>query len=67
MNCQDAKELVESKGYIDVEYNNKSVWIERLNKEEDTALVKEINGDKEYLVLLSELSMTEEKRNKVLK
>lgn len=67
MNYQAAKELVESKGYIDVEYNNKSVWIERLNKEEDTALVKEINGNAELLVPLSELSITGDKKNKILK
>jgi small acid-soluble spore protein H (minor) len=58
MNFNNASELVESKGYVDVVHNNKSVWIEQLNEKDDTALVKEINSDNTYLVPLSQLSMT---------
>lgn len=59
MNFKDAIEVMESKGYMDVVCGNRSVWIEGVNEEDDTALVKEINSNNTYLVPLAQLTRTD--------
>ena len=60
MNYKDAQEVLTSKGYMDVVCGNKSVWIEQLNEDEDTALVKELNSENSYSVPLSQLSKSDD-------
>lgn len=59
MDFQNAKEVMESKGYIDVEYRSKAVMLEQIFEEKNCALVKEVDSDKRFYVSLSDLVITD--------
>lgn len=59
MQSHEAYDIVKSAGYVDVMYKGKKVWIEQINDDENTVLVKDMNSDKEYLVPLEDLRKTD--------
>lgn len=62
MDAHRAKEIIQSKGYIDVKYKGKPVLINEIYEYSDTALVKEINVNESSLteVELKDLCETKE-------
>ena len=50
-----AKEIVESHGVINVVYKNKPIWIEYLQEDEKTAMVKDMIDNVVYEVNIEEL------------
>ncbi|MCY6960006.1 H-type small acid-soluble spore protein [Clostridium brassicae] len=55
MDIKRATEIIESLGVIGVSYKGDPVWLENINKENNTAKVKNINTDKELNVDVSYL------------
>lgn len=55
MNIDRAVAIKESLGVINVSYNGNLVWLERINKENNEILVKDINNDNRFTVNVSEL------------
>jgi small acid-soluble spore protein, H-type len=50
MDIERADEIVKSLGYINVTYNNKPVWIERINPEEQTVVIKYVDNETTIIV-----------------
>lgn len=55
MNTKRAEEIVKSLGYVDVVHENKSVWIEKINEENQMVLIEDMNSDEIDEVPISEL------------
>lgn len=55
MDIKRATKIIESLGVIEVNYKGDPVWLENINKESNTAKVKNINTDKELNVEISDL------------
>lgn len=55
MNTERAAEILQSAKVIDVTYQNNSVWIEDVNKDRNTAMVKNLNTDDIREVPVTEL------------
>lgn len=45
MNLKRAEEIINSKGVIQVTYNNSPVWIESISRDDSTAHVKFLESD----------------------
>ena len=59
MDSHEAYDIIESAGYTDIMYEDKKVWLEQINDDENTALIKDMNSDKTYLVPLGKLRKTD--------
>ncbi len=55
MDIKRVDEIINSKGIIDVTYNNESVWIESVIGENETAHVKFLSSDKTMNVPVEDL------------
>lgn len=55
MNTERAAEILQSAKIIDVTYQNNAVWIEDVNKDRNTAMVKNLNTDDIHEVPVTEL------------
>lgn len=55
MDIKRVDEIINSKGIIDVTYNNESVWIESVIGEDGTAHVKLLSSDKTLNVPVEDL------------
>lgn len=55
MELDRAVAIKESLGAINVSYNGNLVWLERINKENNEILVKDLNNDNRFTVNVSEL------------
>ncbi|MCM1992137.1 H-type small acid-soluble spore protein [Oceanirhabdus seepicola] len=53
-----AQEIFNSKGVLDVKYNNNDVWINELNFDKKTAMVKNLNNNRIMEVEVSKLIET---------
>jgi len=53
-----AQEIFNSKGVLDVKYNNNDVWINELNFDKKTAMVKNLNNNQIMEVEVSNLIET---------
>jgi len=53
-----AQEIFNSKGVLDVKYNNNDVWINELNLDKKTAMVKNLNNNQIMEVEVSDLIET---------
>ncbi|MDP4088481.1 MAG: small, acid-soluble spore protein, H family [Bacillota bacterium] len=62
MESHEAYDIIQSAGYVDVMYKDRTVWIEQINDDEKTVLVKDLDSDKEYLVSLEQLRKTDGER-----
>lgn len=56
MNINRAEEIIKSKGVIDVQYKNDSVWLESIDESNRTANVRILNSKKEFVVPVDELN-----------
>ncbi|WBW97842.1 H-type small acid-soluble spore protein [Oceanirhabdus sp. W0125-5] len=50
-----AQEIFNSKGVFDVKYNNTNVWINELNFDKNTAIIKDLNNNQVMEVEVSNL------------
>ncbi|SHJ95537.1 small acid-soluble spore protein H (minor) [Clostridium cavendishii DSM 21758] len=55
MDLERVSEIIDSLGVIDVKYNGKSVWIERIIEATNEAEVKNLETGKDYTVDISKL------------
>ncbi|WMJ81891.1 H-type small acid-soluble spore protein [Clostridium sp. MB40-C1] len=55
MDIKRATEIIESLGVIEVSYNGDPIWLEDIDKENNTVKVKNINTAKELIVDISDL------------
>lgn len=56
MNKQRAKEILESKGIIEVKYGNDPVWLEGVGTDQDSKIqIRDINTNQRFSVDISEL------------
>lgn len=56
MNPERAQEILDSKGIIEVDYKNQAVWINSINKDDNTAEISLIDSESDYeQVALDEL------------
>jgi len=53
-----AQEIFNSKGVFDVQYNNNNVWINELNFDKKTAIIKDLNNNQLIEVEVSNLMET---------
>lgn len=58
MKVDRAKEIIESLGYIDVEYKNNPVYINRIIEEDSSAMVKDLNTNEIKKVPIEDLTDT---------
>lgn len=56
MKLKRAVEIFDSLGVIDVEYKNRSIWIEAINKETTTANVRDLETNNLSEVPINELN-----------
>lgn len=56
MKLERAFEIFNSLGIIDVEYKNRSIWIEAINKETNTANVRDLETNNLNEVPVNELN-----------
>lgn len=56
MKADRAKEIIESLGYIDVEYKNNPVYINRIFENENSAVVKDLKTNEIIKVPIEDLT-----------
>jgi H-type small acid-soluble spore protein len=59
MDAHRAKEIIQSKGYINIKYKHRPVLINEVYEYSDTALIKDIDKNALIEVQLKDLSETE--------
>lgn len=59
MDVKRVEEILNSKGIIEVTYNNSPVWIESIANDDGTAHVKLLSSDKSMNIPVKELTETD--------
>lgn len=48
MDAQRAQEILDSKGIIEVDYKDQAVWINSINRDDETAEISIIDSESDY-------------------
>lgn len=62
MDMSKAREIIVSHGVVGVCYENREVWIEELFEDSESARVKVLETDQEYLVPVDKLDFDENEK-----